>query len=185
MIAAWTRETVALVALVGVIVWNVSLWRDADPHPPAPVTWFGELLNLRQKWGMFTRLPSTGWLRAPGTLRNGTRVDLLGAGGPLPDYERAVAASKNDRPALISASFRSVPWLVFFLGITEDPDRAAGQLRGYGRYVCSSWNARDQSGSQLTTFEVIYAHRPVDPHQIAAGDDKYQRRVLWMHDCFG
>jgi hypothetical protein len=182
--AALGAEALAAAALVSVVVWNIGLWRDPDFRPPAVLAGFGEFLNLRQKWGMFTRLPSTGWLLLPGTLRNGMAVELLSAGGPLPDYDEAVTASGDDGqpPSLVSATFRSVPWLVFFLGITEDPAGASGQLLSYGRYLCRQWNAREAGARQLHGFDVVYMSRPVGP--ASAASEPVERQVLWTHRCF-
>jgi len=132
---------------------------------------------------MFTRLPSTGWLRMPGVLRDGTRVELFSAGGPLPDYEDAVTVSLEARPDVISSTFKSVPWLMFFLGITENPDGAWGQMQGYGRYLCRRWNAREPAARQLLTFEILYMQRPVGLP--LAAEHRYEPQVIWRHNCFG
>lgn len=185
-VARLFTESVAAAALIYSLLWNVGLWYDRDYVVPGPLGWLGETLNLRQRWGMFTRLPSTGWLMVPGTLRDGRTVDLFRRGGPLPDYEEAADRPPPAAPpAVVSAEFKSLPWLVFFLSVTEAEWDTTTQLQGYGRYVCREWNVREQDGRQLDGFQLIYMKRQVarSPREHSAGD--YERVVLWTHRCFG
>lgn len=179
------RDVFVLLALAYVIVWNIGLWRDASYVAPEPLKWVGDTFRLRQRWGMFTRLPSTGWFTIPGKLRDGTEVDLFQAGGPLPSYEGALRSQPSERPDLVSASFRSVPWLIFFLSTRDAPDGFDGQLQSYGRYLCREWNRREVGERQLLGFELIYMSRPVEPVSRERPPGEYRRTVLWTHDCFG
>jgi hypothetical protein len=183
----WLREVFVLSALAYVLVWNVGLWRDARYVAPEPLKWLGETFNLRQRWGMFTRLPSTGWFLIPGKLSDGTVVDLFAAGGPLPSYEEARRPLPTTPPQRVSATFRSVPWLTFFLTASEGhgSSGSSGQLQGYGRYLCREWNNREKGERQLQGFELIYMRRPVDPEPRAHPPTDYQRTLLWGHNCFG
>jgi hypothetical protein len=179
------RELFVLWALAYVIVWNVGLWRDAGYTAPAPLAWLGETFHLRQRWGMFTRLPSTGWFLIQGRLRDGTEVDLFQAGGALPTYEQARRPPPMQPPARVSATFRSVPWSMFFLSLSEPGQIPSGQFQGYGRYLCRGWNRREPEERELVGFELIYMWRPVVAQLHASPPGDYQRAVLWTHNCFG
>lgn len=179
-------STIAALAICYVLVWNAGLWLDAGYRAPQPLQAVGELLHLRQRWGMFTRLPSTGWLTIHGSLRDGTAVDLFAAGGPLPTYSEATALAVRStaRPPLVSATFKNVRWVTFFLSITEQPEQAVGQLTSYGRYLCREWNLRQADGKQLENFQLVYWRRPVEVVVRHHPTAEYRPVTLWDHNCF-
>lgn len=184
----WTglRDVFVVAAFAYVVVWNIGLWRDARYTPPEPLKWIGETFHLRQRWGMFTRLPSTGWFVIPGRLRDGSVVDLFQAGGPLPRYEDVAGRPlQAEPPQLVSATFRSVPWLAYFVTARDAGQDSSGQLQGYGRYLCRGWNDREVEQHQLLGFELIYMWREVESETRPHAPSDYQRQVLWSHDCFG
>jgi len=178
------RGGVACAIAAYIVVWNVGLLRDAQFQAPRWMQGYADLLQLQQRWGMFTRLPSTGWLVIPGELRDGRRLNLLRAGGPLPELQANEGRVVDEsRPTLVADSFRNVRWSILFLGMVEHVDflERAGQL--YGRYLCREWNQRYSADDQLIGFEIIYFHRP--PADTPSVAQAYERSILWAHNCFG
>jgi hypothetical protein len=178
------RDIFLTASMAFIVVWNIGLWYDAKYVPPAVLRRVGESFSLHQRWGMFARLPSTGWIEMPGTLRDGSTVNLFAAGGPLPDYDAARAPLPREEPALPSSTFASVPWVVYFLGVTENSEYFA-QMQGYGRYLCRTWNEREEGPRQLKGFELIHMRRPVDPVVRSHPPAEFERASLWVHNCFG
>lgn len=167
-----------------VLAWNVGLWRDAGYEEPLWMQGYARLFQLHQKWGMFTRIPSTGWLVVPGTLRDGTRLNLLRDGGPLPklrEDDSTILAER--RPADVSGSFANIRWRAFFVAMTESPEGRDLNALWYGRYLCREWNRRYAEGKPLESLEIVYHHR--EPRSDPAQPIAYTRTVLWTHWCFG
>lgn len=174
--AAWLFSA-AVVAFV--LRWNVGLWYDAAFRMPEPLATLGSALQLEQRWGMFTRLPSTGRLSAPGRLEDGTAVELLAAGGPLPARASARAGLPADvRPAQL---LHDVRWRVFFLAITEDPGEQQRRVDAWGWYLCSAWNRGASGGGRLASVGLHYARRPLRTRP--EEERRYTDVVLAAIDC--
>jgi vitamin K-dependent gamma-carboxylase-like protein len=159
------------------VFWAVGVARSPVYRAPESVAWLGESLFLQQDWRMFSVPPSqTGAVEVSGRLRDGTPIDLLAAGGPVPQTEIAPAPRDERRR---ETPFRSVRWRLLLWRAT-DPGRSDQRLLHYGRYLCREWNQTHPPERSLATFEVIFWARPV-----GAPAESADRRVLWSHDCFG
>ena len=177
-------EAVAAVALAYVVVWNVGLLREAGYAPPPAIAWVGDVLYLKQRWGMFARPRETGWFVIAGRLRDGRDVDLMSEGGPVPDSLEELRPVTYERPAAVARTVRNVHWLAFFAALGEWR-YGEGQFQSYGRYLCREFNEQHRGEPTLDTFELIYMVRPVTAGPRARGAVAYERRLLWRHDCFG
>jgi hypothetical protein len=182
-------ECAAALILVYTCLWNYGLWYSAEYRPHAVIAWAGDVLSLHQKWGMFTDLPSTGWFAVRGMTSESVEVDLLAAGGTLPEPGFGETAATNYpgfdlRPRYPSHHFDNIHWRSFFEGMGRR-SASEGQLRYYSRYLCREWNRRAPDGPYLESLEIIYFNRPVDSEPGVKAESAYQRSVLWIHDCFG
>jgi hypothetical protein len=157
------------------VFWAAGVARSPVYQAPESIAWLGESLFLQQDWRMFSVPPSqTGEIEVSGRLRDGTPIDLLADGGPVP----AVATPPPTDVPSRRAPFRSVRWRLLLWRAT-DPGRTDQRLLHYGRYLCRGWNQVHPAERGLATFEVIFWARP-----IGAPAPSAERRVLWSHDCF-
>ncbi|MFT4569544.1 MAG: hypothetical protein ACI8TX_000861 [Hyphomicrobiaceae bacterium] len=175
-------EGLAALMLVWTVVWNIGLWSDADYKVPSPLVHVGDTLALDQKWGMFTQLGATGTFDVPGTLDDGTTIDLLAAGGPLPSLAQARAGrGPASTPAL---EFKNIYWRIVYVALSERPNDSP-RFSALGRYYCREFNNDRPEGRSLERVEIIFKARTpsADP------DDRVRRQIeslaLWNHDCFG
>jgi hypothetical protein len=127
----------------------------------------------------------TGWVTIPGTLRDGSTVELLAAGGRVPD-DRAVArvGPWTTRPPLVAATFAEQRWRQLFKNLVYGKRGERAPLL-YGRHVCRTWNARQAGGRLLESFELVFMRRPVrlePPDRVPPAE--YERHVTWRHGCF-
>jgi hypothetical protein len=157
------------------VFWAAGVARSPVYRAPESIAWLGESLFMQQDWRMFSVPPSqTGGIEVSGRLRDGTPIDLLADGGPVPAGATPPPTDVPSRPA----AFRSVRWRLLLWRAT-DPGRTDQRLLHYGRYLCREWNQAHPAERGLATFEVIFWARP-----IGAPAPSAERRVLWSHDCF-
>lgn len=184
---SWLRAIVGcfVAAVVSfILVWNVGLWSRADYRAPWPLSVLGDALRLEQRWGMFTRIPSTGWINVPGRLADGKQVELLAVGGPIPPIEAASAYPTGEvAPPSMATHFDTIRWRVFFLGMTESEMEMQRRVDVYLRYACREWNRRESGVSRLVGAEVVYHWRR--PRTDPAEPVGYERTVLGQWTCPG
>ncbi len=182
--SSWAAEVVALGAAFFVLVWNIGTWRDPGFRPPSWIDAFGDVLDLKQTWGLPTSAAATGWIAIPGTLQDGTAVNLFAAGGPAPDLEEALRGDgAAERPSLPSHAFASFRWMAYFTGVAAHPQEEQPLLY-YGRYLCREWNSRYSENRQLQSFDIVFMSRAATAVPSLHPEDQYQRTVLWQHWCF-
>jgi len=167
--------------LAYVVVWNYAVARDPMVRAPAAVRWFGEGLFLQQSWRMFAR-PSTlsSWIVIPGTLVDGSEVDLLAAGGPVPGDE-AIRPVSWARPESIVGQAADIRWRLLLRRVVGGGDDQQSPSQ-YGRYLCVEWNRARTAGRQLARFEFVRIGKTLAPPFTA---QEYERKTVWWHDCFG
>jgi hypothetical protein len=174
-------DVLCAIFLAYVVFWNIGVVKDPAYDAPAWIGWLGNTFFLQQDWRMFARASTrTGWIVIPGTLKDGTEIDLFSAGGPAPRAYRAADPIASDRPHGRAHDQR---WLNFANKLAFGK-RGQEQLLLYGRYLCKTWNAAHTGGQQLERFEIVFMARPVTiehPRTPA----QYTREVLWRHWCFG
>ncbi len=179
-------EAVCAVFLVFLVMWNIGVVRDNTYTAPPQIAWLGDAVFLQQDWRMYSRVSTrTGWIVIPGTLRDGTQIDLFRLGGPAPDLSlyRDGEGVSFERPASVLYRVKNYRWLGMM-------DRLIHYKRGdrqallYGRYLCREWNARQHGDKQLESFQIVAMARDDHPEPRTYGTADYQREVVWSHWCF-
>jgi hypothetical protein len=133
--------------------------------------WVGNLTGLMQNWAMFAPYPRklSIWYVAPGTLRNGEKIDLYRNGA-------AVSLAKPESGA---DTYPNSYWSKYMDNLWMTGQYEA--LRGYyAQYLCDSWNATHHDGEQVMAVEIISFHEPtLLDGQVASP----QRIELWHQRC--
>lgn len=177
----WLRDALVAACLVWTLVWNVGLMRNPEFDMPLSVRWFGNGLFLQQNWRMFATPPTrTGWLVLPGRLVDGSEVDLLAAGGPVPGDE-AIASVAWDKPADLLGRSAGLRWRILLHRVLKGDNREHAPLH-FGRFLCREWNRTHSEGRQLATFEVVGM---ITDLTLPAATRRYLPETIWRHDCFG
>lgn len=164
-------QRVAGVFAVLVLMWNlvtVKVLPEGFMVVTSPVF---RVLRLDQMWNMFAPVPShrDGWSVYPGTLEDGTEVDVLKPGRPL----------NWDRPEHLSREFENIAWHTLRWRLTDKEFK--GHRLYYARYLCRTWNWNAPPGKRLITFEITNVEEMTPaPGEPAAAPE---RRVYWQHDC--
>lgn len=173
----WICATV----LIYTVGWNVAVGRDPGFEAPRELRWFGHALFLQQNWRMFAR-PSTltGWAVIPGELVDGSEVDLLAAGGPVPD-DAAIRAVSWEKPGSVAGQAANIRWRLLLRRVIGEPDERAAPQQ-YGRFLCREWNSRHRGDRQLARFSFVRIAKTLAPPYTAA---EYERQTVWRHECFG
>jgi hypothetical protein len=174
------------VLLALLVAWTTGVVRDPTYEAPRAWRWLWNGLFLQQDFRMFAQPATlTGWVTMPGTLRDGTEVELLAAGGRVPD-DRMVRDVRpwTERPPLVAATFANQRHRQFFKNLVYGK-RGDRPLLLYGRHLCRTWNARHEGSRVLDSFALVFMRRPGRPEPPyrtpAAG---YERHVTWQHWCF-
>jgi len=106
----------------------------------------GRLLQLDQRWDMFSRPPRTGgWYLAPATLADGHGVDLR-TGEPLDAAQ----------PALISDSVGSSRWIEYMTNL----ERSRRHQRWYLEWLCRRWNHGHGPEEQVGHVDLVEMELP-------------------------
>ena len=159
----------AAVFLVVVFVLVMAKFMPSRVTMPRPLQNFSTLVYLDQQWRMFAPNPPrlSGWLVVPGTLQDGTRVDLARRG----------AAVSWDRPSQ-RAMFTDERWRKYFVYFSLRKDRRVWP--DYARYLCRSWNAEHAGDQRLTSLELVFMARNTPP---AGETAAYSPRSLLRYAC--
>ena len=184
--AGWQKITVAAAMLV-VLLWNVdTLPRAAFPTEsrewaadlglparlvPAPVRPAVYLLRLDQRWNLFAPKPlrDDGWYVIPGTLRDGSEVDVYRNG----------AAVSWEKPQNISAEFKNYRWRKYSRNLWLRHNQE--HRLWYGKWLCRTWNTRHRGGAILESFDIYFMREDTE----LPGESSPPRKVdLWHHECF-
>lgn len=171
--------------IAGLLLTFVLLWNAAAYVPglrvPGPLERLGQTLFLQQAWAMFAQPATrTGWLVMPGRLVDGRDVDLLVAGGRVPDLDDAAGAVSWDPPRLASRQYANDRWQNF-LDRSVRGNETSRRLNSYGRFLCREWNASHQGGEQLQAFEIWWLASDLEPGPVRGPTT---RRRIWAHHCF-
>lgn len=165
-----SKNALAAFFLALILSWNLSTVLKGY-SVPSEVRWVGRVLRLDQKWNMFAPYPmkDDGWFVMPGTLRNGTEVDLWRDGAPV-TYEK---------PELVSAMYANQRWRKYMRNVWLKKYKKS---RLYlGKWVCRSWNADHRGKESLKEFKIIFMREDSLPNR----EEKEPRQVeIWTHDCF-
>ncbi len=142
-------------------------------HMPPHVNHLARVARLDQRWDMFAPYPltSSSYVLIPGTLRNGTTVDLYSLTSSKPDWQA---------PERFFPLYENYRWRKY-LGRVESHSNSTVR-QALGSYLCNSWNnrARDRD-TQLATLEILVIKYRTN----TKGQQKAEsRRKVWRHWCY-
>lgn len=164
-----SAQRVALVFVALLLVWNLVTvgWL------PLRVAWALEPvvrpLRLDQTWNMFAPTPwrDDGWYIVPGTLEDGSEIDLLTG-----------TAITYQKPPNIAATEPNIRWRTYHTLIWSR--HYAENRKYYARWLCRDWNIRADPGKHVLSLKLIYMlEQAVPPGQASS----IEQRVLWRHEC--
>lgn len=174
--ASRLSQGLAAFFLVYILLWNLlgfeataSYVRSIFP-PYASVV--GHLLRLEQRWDMFSPSPleGEGWFVVPGTLKDGSRVELWTG-------RRGMSWEK---PLSVAASYPNNRWWKFMEAIYPGQHEREAALDAYAGYLCRDWNARHAGQEQLETFQIFFMQETTLPDYQPPSIEK---KLLWTHAC--
>ncbi|EJF09746.1 MULTISPECIES: HTTM domain-containing protein [Pontibacter] len=157
----YAREGFVTFVLIYCIWWNLSGATARVPAMPDSTTWFGNLLRVDQRWGMFAPavFKDDGWYVLEGHAENGQLIDLNREGKEA-DYAKpasVVSMFKNDRWRKYSENYLFVHYAF---------------LRPYYcNYLVRRWNEA-HPGNPIKELQVVYMkeytlpdYQPVTPQR--------------------
>ena len=161
-----------------VYVFLINLATVSDYTIPASIRPFRELLGLRQTWNMFSpTVKQTDWYVIPGTLKDGSQVDLL---APIIDRNPDLAKPVFwDKPPNVRATFRDMYWRKYLVGLRDD--ETENRRLYFGKYICRTWNGWHPDGPlQLQSFDILVFEEGILPE---GQRETPTQEVLWTHRC--
>jgi uncharacterized membrane protein YphA (DoxX/SURF4 family) len=169
----WVNLTAAAF-LVYVFVWNLgTLPSDMNRKRidiPWRLKWIASMLRIDQTWNMFAPYPlkDDGWYVIPGTLLNGSEVDVFKGGGPV----------SWEKPKYVAYTYKNQRWQKYMMNLWS---RDFSDFRlYYGKYLCRLWNDQHQHSEQLDHFTIYYMREDTRPN----GEAKPEKVNIWDHYCF-
>ncbi len=160
--------------LVYVLLWNFgtlpAFFFKKKLDVPRQAKWIGSALRIDQQWNMFAPYPlkDDGWYVIPGTLMNGTEVDVFQGGGPV----------SWEKPKLVAYTYKNQRWQKYMMNLWN---RDFSKFREfYGKYLCRSWNDAHKGGEKLDRFTIYYMREDTLPTSEAPPE----KVNLWDHYCF-
>ena len=164
------RLAAAALCLIAAAAFTTAVPSMLEPlRPSGDVASVLRSLSLDQRWDMFSPNParSDGWLLAPGTLADGTRLDLLSS------------RNADDRSARYSDPLYS-RWTKVHERIASD--FYALYRSEYARHFCRTRNSHLEPGqSPLVSFDLIWVERLVQATE--KGPPLITENNLWSQQC--
>ena len=161
---------VAAVVLMMVVYWNLSNVRQLDISRPSFISHIGATTRISQKWSMFAPHPirTDGWLVAPGTLTDGSVVDV-----------RSRAAVEWDKPKHVAESYDNNRWRKYLVNLKKD--KQFERRIFYGKYICREWyDGAIVNEVSLKRFELYFMKETTSPPGLPPVMGK---ELLWSHEC--
>ncbi|MDP9281005.1 MAG: HTTM domain-containing protein [Chloroflexota bacterium] len=164
------RVAGALLILIAATAFITAVPSVLEPiRPSGDVASVLRSLSLDQRWDMFSpnAARSDGWLVAPATLADGTRLDLF-----------------SDRGADDRSERYSDPLYTRWAKVTERIASGfySGYRPAYASYFCRARNSHLRPGqSPLASFELIYVERTIQAPE--KGPPLISENELWSQQC--
>jgi hypothetical protein len=162
---AASAVVVVFVALV--VLSNAQAVGDADvPEDAEQVL---EVTQTDQYWRMFAPDPlgTDGWYVVPGTLENGTDVDVL--------YESRVTW---ERPTNVDRTYPTARWRKYLRNVWSGSNRAHRSY--FAEYLCQRWNRTHET--DVERVRLYYMAQDSQPYNAT---EPIERHALHDHDCSG
>jgi hypothetical protein len=169
----WVNLTAAFF-LAYVVLWNLGTLPDASLggklDVPSGLRWMAFAFRIDQHWDMFSPSPlkDDGWYVIPGTLIDGTIVDVFQNGSPL----------SWEKPELVAYTYKNQRWQKYMMTLWNRDFSAFREY--YGKYLCRSWNDKHKGGQQLDHFTIYFMKEDT----LSDGEAPPERISLWDHYCF-
>ena len=167
----WTQAFAGF-CLVVVTWWNVGTI-ETRFAVRQPITGFGRVLRLDQKWEMFAPAPlrDDGWFVIVGRLHDGTETELF-RGGEV----------RFDKPDEIAESYHGQRWAKYMRNLYTSKYKT--MRVHYGRYLCKAHNAdkKRSDPDSLEGFDMFYM-KEMTPRP-GAPDPIPEKINLWTHRCY-
>lgn len=130
------------------------------------------ITRLEQRWGMFAPHPLIldGYYVIPGTLGDGTKVDVFRGTLGEPGFEK---------PDDVAGTYRNQRWRKYLVNLTGE--QYAPLRRWYAGWLCREWNDGSRAGAPLKSFEIYFVIEPTPP---PGGTREGEIRPLWQHRCY-
>lgn len=165
-----TLQASCATLLVLVTLYNISSLDHKPIRFPKKLSKLMHLLRFDQKWRMFSPKPSVddGWYVIPGTLADGSEVNVLDPGEPLP----------WEKPELVSSTYPSQRWRKYMMNIRRG---ASKKYRLYfGKWLCRRWNEGKNGDDRLNRFQIHFMRERTEIEKPM----KIKKLTLWRHKCF-
>lgn len=166
------KNTALVLVTIYIVLWNVDTLGGAKKIIPESLKPFAWITRLDQKFDMFAPYPliDDGWYIIPGTLRDGTLVDLYKNGGPV----------NYGKPMLVSKTYFDQRWQKYMMNLWRS-DYSKYRLY-YGQYLCRQWNnSHKEDGQKLDNFKIIYMREDTLPDYKTP---TIKPTTTWEHYCF-
>jgi hypothetical protein len=162
-------ELLAACLLAYVIWWNLSSVAWLHVRMPQPIRWIGLTFKLEQRWRMFASpMKGDGWFVMPGTLKDGTEVDIW-------QNSSEVLWQKPER---VAETYRNQHWRKYMESIRKERYR---RLRpSFGGYLCRQWDETTVGDRQLRQLEIWFVMERTLPGYRTA---EPKRRRLLRYTC--
>lgn len=146
-------NTLAMIALVIVFIFNLHSVEKLKFKMPQCLERVGYFFSLDQRWYMFgpQTLNDDYWYIFQGNLKNGKRIDLFKNGKKVTWY----------KPKSSYSLYKNHRWRSYIRGLWASDVRLFSY---YGQYLCNTWNKNHKrEDEKLTEIEFWYAQEKTLP----------------------
>jgi len=165
LIAAFYLYVITYTNIVGL---DSNNWKA-----PTHVDIATRIVRLDQRWDMFAPFPLrySIYPAIEGTLRNGTKVNLLNG---------TTSVSTDELPDHMYSSYPGYRWRKY-LGRVHS--YSSNKIRNqYGSYLCKNWNHRDRPREeQLGTADLKFIRLHTNTERV---EKERETRQVWQHWCY-
>ena len=156
--------------LIYVLAYNLN---NVKPFIKIPVHAYnlGRILNINQRWGMYTILSNTpAWTEIVGRLANDTFIDLKG--------DKPIKSTDFTKPKIISKTYKSARWL-FYIARLPGPDLNIKCIY-LSHYLCNNWNKEHLGENALKEIEIFI----VKENALETSEsNRYEKVSLYKSEC--
>jgi len=166
-----------------IITWNFGNIGVREYSTPPDAQWIMWSFQLEQYWGVFAPRPpdSFWWYNMPGTLDNGTQVELWANAGLFTWEPNPMSW---DKPNPVYISFKNHRWFKYFEnGLNSHPNNDVLRLH-FGRWICREYNKRHSGAERLFKFEIWLMNERIDGVKMDGSRIFMGKYNMWNHQCY-
>jgi hypothetical protein len=136
------------------------------------IDWLSQLTRLDQSWSIFAPNPprDDGWHVITGTLKDGSKVNLLEKDKPV-SWDKPTIEQRNN-------IYQNMQWRTYFINL----NRAIGNklYPYYSQYLCQQWNSEHKGKEQIDNLEIDFmSERTVPPGE----EQTVEKQNHWQQSC--